>query len=340
MTDQLFVVFDFKPFAASIRTINESKFEDIALQLFHFQYKSNLLYRTYVNHLGKDVASVRSLEGIPFLPIRFFKSHTVVCGSWQPEAVFTSSATAGAGVSRHPVWSMDFYLENALSIFQHFYGDIGNYHFLALLPSYLERGGSSLIAMMDYFIRKDSSGHSGFYLNSEDNLLAKIEELKKSKKKVILWGVSFALLDLAEKAEVDLSSCLIMETGGMKGRRKEWVREELHDFLSRRFNTGAIHSEYGMTELLSQAYSQGNGYFKLPAWMKIQIREINDPFQGVGDGKIGGVNVIDLANAHSCCFIETEDLGRISENATVEILGRADNSDIRGCNLLISPNAR
>jgi hypothetical protein len=340
LTDQFVPLFEFKNFAASIHTINESNFEDIALQRFHFQYKNNLLYRTYVHHLGKDAGAVQSLSEIPFLPIRFFKSHTVVCGTWEPEVVFTSSATAGSGVSRHPVWSLNFYLENALSIFQHFYGPIENYHFLALLPSYLERSGSSLIAMMDYFIRKDRSGHSGFYLNNEDDLRAKIDELKKSEKQVILWGVSFALLDLAEKSEVDLSSCLIMETGGMKGRRKEWVREELHSFLCDRFNVKTIHSEYGMTELLSQGYSRGNGYFQLPSWMKIQIRELNDPFQIVGEGKIGGVNIIDLANAHSCCFIETEDLGRISEKTSFEILGRADNSDIRGCNLLVSSNGR
>ena len=319
-----------------MHTINESNFDDIALQLFNYQYKNNLLYQTYVHHLGKEVGTIRSVSEIPFLPIRFFKSHTVVCGTWQPEVVFTSSATAGTGVSTHPVWSLDFYLKNSVSIFQHFYGPIENYHFLALLPSYLERSGSSLIAMMDYFIRKDGAGHSGFYLNNEEDLLFKISQLKNSEKRTVLWGVSFALLDLAEKREVDLSACLIMETGGMKGRRKEWVREELHGFLCQRFNAKTIHSEYGMTELLSQAYSFGSGYFQLPAWMKIQIRDINDPFQTMSKGKIGGVNVIDLANAHSCCFIETEDLGRITENANFEILGRADNSDIRGCNLLIS----
>jgi hypothetical protein len=327
---------EFKNFAASLYTINESNFEDIALQLFNFQYKNNLLYQTYIHHLGKDVGSVRSISEIPFLPIRFFKSHTVVCGTWKPEAVFTSSATAGSGVSKHVVRSLDFYLKNAVSIFQHFYGSIENHHFLALLPSYLERNGSSLIAMIDYFIRRDLSGHSGFYLNSDDALLSKINELKRSQKRVILWGVSFALLDLAEKSEIDLSSCLIMETGGMKGRRKEWVREELHGYLCERFNVKTVHSEYGMTELLSQAYSMGNGYFRLPAWMKIEIRDINDPFQTLGEGRIGGVNIIDLANAHSCCFIETEDLGRVSENSYFEILGRADNSDVRGCNLLVN----
>jgi len=318
---------ELKDFISSLDQINESNFEDIALRLFQFQYKNNLLYQTYVNHLGKDPDSINSITKIPFIPIRFFKSHTVVCGTWSPEVVFTSSATSGSIVSRHTVHSLDFYLVNAVNIFEHFYGPIDSYHFLALLPSYLERSGSSLIAMMDYFIKKDLSGHSGFYLNNHDDLLLKIEELKKSDKKVILWGVSFALLDLAEKHEVDLSSCIIIETGGMKGRRKEWVREELHNFLCSKFNTKKIHSEYGMTELMSQAYSMGEGYFQLPAWMKIQI---------LSEGKTGGVNIIDLANAYSCAFVETEDLGRIVDSSNFEILGRADNSDIRGCNLLVS----
>jgi len=325
-----------KDFTSSLDQINESNFEDIALRLFQFQYKNNLLYRTYVQHLGKDPALVNSMAKIPFLPIRFFKSHTVVCGTWEPEVVFTSSATTGSTVSRHFVWSLDFYLENALSIFQHFYGSIDNYHFLALLPSYLERSGSSLIAMIDHFIKKDLTGQSGFYLNNYDDLALQLHQLKKSDKKIILWGVSFALLDFAERAELDLSSCIVMETGGMKGRRKEWVREELHDFLCKRFNVRQIHSEYGMTELLSQAYSPGKGYFRVPDWMKILIRDINDPFQGLSEGRVGGVNIVDLANAHSCSFIESEDLGRVVEGSNFEILGRADNSDMRGCNLLIS----
>jgi hypothetical protein len=270
------------------------------------------------------------------LPIHFFKSHTVICGTWKPEIVFSSSATTGSIVSRHLVRSLDFYLKNALSIFERFYGSIEHYHFLALLPSYLERSGSSLIAMIDYFIKNDASGHSGFYLNNYDELVLKIADLKKSTRKVILWGVSFALLDLAEKFEMDLSSCIVMETGGMKGRRKEWVREELHIFLCKRFNLKQVHSEYGMTELLSQAYSQGNGYFQPPAWMKIQIRDINDPFQRLREGRVGGVNIIDLANANSCSFIETADLGRALGDSNFEVLGRADNSDLRGCNLLIS----
>jgi hypothetical protein len=327
---------EFYPFTSSLNQINESNFEDIAMEVFHFQYKNNLLYRTYVQHLGKDPALINSISKIPFLPIRFFKTHTVVCGTWTPEVVFTSSSTSGTGESRHPVLSLDFYLKNAASIFERFYGPIDDYHFLALLPSYLERSGSSLIAMIDYFMRRDSSGNSGYFLNNYDELLRKIDQLRASRKKTVLWGVSFGLLDLAEKIEVDLSNCIVLETGGMKGRRKELIREELHEFLGSRFSVAQIHSEYGMTELLSQAYSAGKGYFHAPPWMKIQIRDINDPFQSLGEGRVGGVNVIDLANANTCSFIETEDLGRVVEGSSFEVLGRADNSDIRGCNLLVS----
>jgi phenylacetate-coenzyme A ligase PaaK-like adenylate-forming protein len=323
-------------FTSSVSQVNESNFEDIALQLFHFQYKNNLLYQTYVNHLGKDTSQIKSIIDIPFLPIGFFKSHSIVSGSWNPEIVFTSSGTSGSMVSQHPVWNLDFYLNSSAAIFKSFYGSPEDYHFLALLPSYLERSGSSLITMVDYFIKRDATGHSGFYLSNHDEILRKIHTLKKSGKKTLLWGVSFALLDLAEKFEIDLSSCLVMETGGMKGRRKEWVREELHSFFCQRFNVMEIHSEYGMTELLSQAYSKGRGYFQPPAWMKILIRDINDPFQFVDEGGIGGVNVVDLANAHSCAFIETEDLGRVWQGLNFEILGRIDNSDIRGCNLLVT----
>lgn len=281
------------------------------------------------------MAVVRSIDKIPFLPIRFFKSHEVISGSWKPETTFTSSATSGTLVSRHHVWHLDFYLKTATAIFQHYYGPLADYHFLALLPTYLERSGSSLIAMIDHFIKKDTSCHSGFYINDNKALFSKVKELKNSNKKIVLWGVSFALLDLAEKFEADLSSCLVMETGGMKGRRKEWVREELHSFLCQRFNVKDIHSEYGMTELFSQAYSKGQGYFDCPVWMKVLIRDLNDPFQYSTQGRIGGVNVVDLANAHSCSFIETEDLGRIVQGLSFEILGRIDNSDIRGCNLMV-----
>jgi hypothetical protein len=314
-------------------TVNASKFEDIALEVFRFQYKNNLLYQSYTQALGKVPDNVCSINDIPFLPIRFFKSHTVVSGIWKAQFEFTSSSTTGEGVSKHKAWSLDFYFKNATSIFEGFYTSLKDYHFLALLPSYLERSGSSLIAMIDHFIDNDESGHSGYYLNNHEDLLRQIYSLKKSHKKTLLWGVSFALLDLAEKKEIDLDHCIVMETGGMKGRRKEWVRQDLHRYLRQRFNVGAIHSEYGMTELFSQAYSKGNGYFDCPPWMKVITRDINDPFEYVSNGKTGAINVIDLANVHSCAFIETEDLGRIIDGS-FEILGRMDNSDIRGCNLM------
>lgn len=323
-------------FTSQLDLINDGNFDDIALELFRYQYKNNLLYQTYARYLGKEPDKVFSVKEIPFLPIRFFKTHAVISGNWNPEIIFTSSATTGSVISQHAVKDAKFYTQNARTIFQRFYGTLEQYHFIALLPSYLERSGSSLIYMIDHFIKSDSSGHSGFYLHNQEELLQKVESLKKSDKKTILWGVSFALLDLAEKYEVDLSHCLVFETGGMKGRRKEWIREELYKFLKARFKVPTIHSEYGMTELLSQAYAKADGYFQSPPWMKILVRDINDPFQMINAGKTGGINVIDLANAHSCAFIETEDLGRVVYPDFFEILGRMDNSDIRGCNLLVS----
>lgn len=317
-------------------TINESNFEDVALQVFKFQYKNNLLYQSYVNFLGKDASQINDVRGIPFLPIRFFKSHEVKTGIWQPEIIFTSSATTGVTPSQHAVASLEFYLKTATAAFEQAYGPLHEYHFLALLPSYLERRGSSLIAMIDHFVRADASGQSGYYLRNHAELVHAILKLKRSPKRTILWGVSFALLDLAEEMDIDLSHCIIIETGGMKGRRKEWVREELHDYLCRRFHVKEIHSEYGMTELLSQAYSPGRGYFQCVPWMKVLIRELNDPMQTVSGDRIGGINVVDLANFNSCSFVETEDLGRVGQSGYFEVLGRADNSEVRGCNLLIT----
>jgi hypothetical protein len=325
---------EIKYFTDILPTVNATNFEDIALKLFYFQYKNNHLYQSYANALCKVPAKVKSLGDIPFLPIRFFKNHPVNSGMWPVQMEFTSSSTTGTGVSRHQIPSVEFYLLNTVRIFEHFYGSIHSFHFLALLPSYAERTGSSLIAMIDHFVKQDESGQSGYFLRNDEVLLQKIQSLRDSNKKTILWGVSFALLDLAEKYEVDLSECIVMETGGMKGRRKEWVRDELHAFLCARFNVPEIHSEYGMTELLSQAYSKGKGYFECPAWMKVVARDVNDPFDIVADGRTGALNVIDLANAHSCAFIETEDLGRL-DGPQFETLGRMDNSDVRGCNLLV-----
>ncbi len=322
-------------FTSSLHRINESNFDDIALELFRYQFNNNKVYKQYVESLDLDTLKIASINQIPFLPIEFFKTHNIVCGDWLPEIEFTSSGTTGLATSKHQICNLSFYLTNSKAVFNQFFGSLENYHFVALLPSYLERDGSSLIAMMNHFIKESGSIHSGFYLGNEAELATKFSGLVSSSKRVILWGVSFALLDLAERFQLDLSNCLIVETGGMKGRRKEMIREELHSFLKERFNVGAIGSEYGMTELLSQAYSLGDGKFKSPPWMKILIREVNDPFTNAPNEKVGGINVIDLANAHSCAFIETQDLGKITQSGYFEVVGRIDNSDLRGCNLMV-----
>ncbi|MCX8491426.1 MAG: acyl transferase, partial [Cyclobacteriaceae bacterium] len=248
-------------FASSLSTINEYNFEDIALAIFQYQAQNNKVYNAYLNSLRVDYTKITSIRQIPFLPIEFFKTQKVCVGDWKPEAEFSSSGTTGATTSRHVVWSLPFYLSHAELTFERYFGPLKDCVILALLPSYLEREGSSLIAMIRYFIEQTQSEHSGFYLHNQQELLNKLEALRNRKKKVILWGVSFALLDLAEKYEIDLSHCILIETGGMKGRRKEWIREELHGFLCKRFNVQQIGSEYGMTELMSQAYSIGKGVY-------------------------------------------------------------------------------
>jgi hypothetical protein len=323
----------FKSFEEVLCEINDQNIDRIALDLFRFQAESNPLYKSFIAHSGRGKAT--SPENIPFLPISFFKTHEVKSGDWTPEVTFLSSGTTGIVTSRHAVKDLNFYRENAERIFKQFFGPLEDYHVLAMLPSYLERDGSSLVSMVDYFIRQSGSPHSGFYLNNHEELVTKLTELRSHAKRVILLGVTFALLELAEQYPMDLSHCLILETGGMKGKRKEIVREDLHLFLRERFNVPFILSEYGMTELLSQAYSLGNGKFQTPPTMKVLIRDINDPFQVELPGKTGGINIIDLANIHTCAFIETEDIGRLNQDGSFEVLGRMDNSDIRGCNLLV-----
>lgn len=324
-----------KSFTDILPTLNEANFDDIALKLFRFQAENNPIYRSYLNHLDVDPSKIAAIEQIPFLPISFFKSHLIKTGNWEPEILFSSSGTTGSLTSQHAVIDLSFYLSHSQRLFESNYGTLQSYNLLALLPSYLEREGSSLIAMIDHFIKQSQSDYSGFYLNNQEELLQKIASLKSDKRKTLLWGVSFALLDLAERFEVDLSHCIVMETGGMKGRRKEWVRKELHQFLTTRFNCESIHSEYGMTELLSQAYSKNDGLYEPPKSIKVMIRDINDPFMTLGYGRLGAISIIDLANAHSCAFIETQDLGKLGQNGYFEVLGRMDNSDIRGCNLLV-----
>jgi phenylacetate-coenzyme A ligase PaaK-like adenylate-forming protein len=325
----------FKSFESLIYTVNDQSFDDIALRLFRFQAKHNSVYQDFIQRLAIDADKIRSLKSIPFLPISFFKTHELKSGSWETETTFTSSGTTGSITSVHALYNLQYYLHHAQKCFEYFFGSITDYHFVALLPSYLERSNSSLVAMMNYFIQKSDSEYSGFYLSSTSSLLSDLEKLKKDGKKTILWGVSYALLDLAENQKPDLSHCLIVETGGMKGKRKEITRMELHQILCDGLNVKTIYSEYGMTELLSQSYSKGYEKFYSPPWQKIISRDVTDPFQKGLLNESGGINVIDLANWHSIAFIETEDIGKAFDDGSFEVLGRMDNSDIRGCNLLV-----
>lgn len=314
---------------------SHKQFEKIALKVFRFQYENNLVYREFCDFLKTDVQKVKSLPQIPFLPIQFFKSHEVVSNTNAIQETFTSSGTTGMITSQHLVTDVSLYEQSYRLAFSEFYGNIEDYAVLALLPSYLERSGSSLIYMVKDLIELSNNEHSGFYLHNYDELISKLTELDNSGQNVILIGVTYALLDLIEKQNFQLKNTIIMETGGMKGHRKEMIREELHQILSQGFGVPSIHSEYGMTELLSQAYSLGNGIFECPSWMYILIRDTEDALSYVDYGKTGGVNVIDLANINSCSFIATQDLGKKQPNNTFEVLGRFDHSDIRGCNLMV-----
>ena len=314
---------------------NTSDFETLALESFQTQFENNRVYRSFCDLLFKHPSDVRSIQEIPFLPIQFFKSHKIVSNTLAPEAIFTSSGTTATITSKHYVSDLNIYQQSYLNAFAKFYGDIEDFTVLALLPSYLERDGSSLIYMVDDLIKKSTKKESGFYLN-DINLLAKtLIKLDDKGEKVLLIGVSFALLDLVEKHKFQLKNTIVMETGGMKGRRKEMIREELHQHLKQGFGIDLIHSEYGMTELLSQAYSKGNGIFNCPAWMKVLTRDTEDALSIHKTATSGGINVIDLANINSCCFIATQDLGKVYEDGSFEVLGRFDHSDIRGCNLML-----
>ncbi len=314
---------------------NKKQFEKIALKVFRFQYDNNVIYREFCEYLNVEKHDVKSLQQIPFLPIQFFKSHDVLSSEEKIQETFTSSGTTGMTTSRHLITDITLYEESYRKAFSEFYGNIENYAVLALLPSYLDREGSSLIYMVDDLIKLSNHPESGFYLNNYDELIQKLLELDNAGENVILIGVTYALLDLIEKQNFQLKNVIIMETGGMKGRRKEMIREELHDLLCKGFGVDAIHSEYGMTELLSQAYSLGHGVFECPNWMQILIRDTEDALSYIEDGKTGGINVIDLANINSCSFIATQDLGKKKPNNSFEVLGRFDNSDIRGCNLMV-----
>jgi len=314
---------------------NQEDFEQVALTVFKHQFKNNKVYRSFCDLLYIHPSSVTKVEEIPFLPIQFFKSREILSSTEEVQEIFSSSGTTGSITSKHFVTDINLYKESYRKGFAHFYGNIEDFVVLALLPNYLERKGSSLVFMVDDLILKSKNPESGFYLNNIDELAKKLTDLDKKGQKVLLIGVSFALLDLIETAQFNLKNTIIMETGGMKGRRKELVREELHQILQDGFGVYEIHSEYGMTELLSQGYSNGNGIFDTPPWMKILTRETEDALTIQQVGKTGGINVIDLANYNSCSFIATQDLGKVHENGTFEIIGRFDDSDIRGCNLMV-----
>lgn len=322
--------------AEDIFSISSKKeFNKIALKVFRHQYDNNAIYRNFCDLLAKDKHNVKAIQDIPFLPIQFFKSHSVVSSSDPIKVTFTSSGTTGMVTSRHLITDVTYYEQSFRRAFSQFYGNTEDYAILALLPSYLEREGSSLIYMVEDLIHGSNNPHSGFYLNNYEELISKLTTLESAGQNVLLIGVTYALLDLVEKQEFNLKNTIIMETGGMKGRRREMIREELHDVLCNGFGVSEIHSEYGMTELLSQAYSLGNGIFECPPWMDILIRDTEDALTYIDNGKTGGINVIDLANINSCSFIATQDLGKKYPNQSFEVLGRFDNSDIRGCNLMV-----
>jgi phenylacetate-coenzyme A ligase PaaK-like adenylate-forming protein len=323
-----------------VATVTKENFEASALEIFRYQAQNNPVYKKYISTLGTDVNSVSSIQEIPFMPISFFKDFKVITGDQEKvDIVFTSSGTTGSIASKHYVSDKTVYEKSYLNAFDHFYGSPEGYCILALLPSYLEREGSSLIYMMDDLIKKSKHSDSGFHLHKLDEFSKKLVRLNKTGQKIMLVGVTYALLDLIEShpelRNESWHNLIVMETGGMKGKRKEMVREELHSILCEGLNLKVIHSEYGMTELLSQAYSKGKGIFDCPLWMRILIRDTNDPFTYLPNGRSGGINVIDLANINSCSFIATQDLGKLHPDGSFEILGRFDNSDIRGCNLLV-----
>ncbi len=314
---------------------SEEEFTRVALQVFKHQFTNNKVYRSFCDLLYVHPSDVTSIEQIPFLPIQFFKNKKILSSTDKVQETFSSSGTTGSITSKHLVTDLSWYEESYLNAFKHFYGNIEEYAVLALLPNYLERKGSSLVYMVNDLIKKSKQPESGFYLNNLDELAAKLIDLDKKGQKILLIGVSFALLDLIEKHTFNLKNTIVMETGGMKGRRKELVRHELHTILSNGFGVKKIHSEYGMTELLSQGYSKGNGIFNCPPWMLFLTRDTEDSLTILPKEKSGGINVIDLANYNSCSFIATQDLGKIHTDNSFEIIGRFDNSDIRGCNLMV-----
>lgn len=323
------------PLEKEIFSVTSQSFREVALDVFRFQAQKNLVYKRYLEILNVNPVNVVELEQVPFLPISLFKSQQVIAEGFVPEKVFTSSGTTGSETSKHFVASLALYEKSFRKSFELFYGNVSDYCILALLPSYLEREGSSLVYMASDLIEKSNNPSSGFYLNNTSELVDALLKSESQGKPCLLLGVTFALLDLAKSVKLSLKNTIVMETGGMKGRGKELVRNEVHAILMEAFGVSTIHSEYGMTELLSQAYSYGNGIFRYPSWMSVRIRDPYDPFTLIAEGKTGAINVIDLANLYSCSFIQTDDLGKQLNDNSFEVLGRMDSSQIRGCNLLV-----
>lgn len=320
--------------ADKIFNVDDKNFEQIAFEVFQFQYTNNNIYKSYCDLLEKTPSNIGDISGIPFLPISFFKSHSVMCTK-KYDKVFHSSGTTNENLSKHYVSDIHIYEQSFLKNFIDNYGDPKDYVILGLLPNYMENENSSLIYMVNNLIKLSESNDSGFFLKEYDFIIEKMKSLARENKKIILIGVSYALLDLTESKNLNFENTIIIETGGMKGRRREMIKKELHETLKERTGLKKIHSEYGMTELLSQAYSKGDGIFSCPNWMRVFIRDINDPNFLYSNNKSGGINIIDLANINSCSFIATEDMGSLHKNGNFEIMGRIDHADTRGCNLLV-----
>jgi phenylacetate-coenzyme A ligase PaaK-like adenylate-forming protein len=317
----------------NIFSVTEQNFNEVALEIFRYQYLHNVVYKQWVDSLQIKVDEINKLENIPYLPVQFFKTHAITTGEFAPQATFESSGTTGSFNSKHYIRDVNLYQESYLKGFEFFYGDIKEWCVLGLLPSYLERSGSSLVMMVDDLIKRSNHPKSGFYLNDFSMLADTINTLELNQQKTLLMGVTFALLDFAEQFSLRLNHTTIMETGGMKGRRQEMIRDEVHEVLKKKFGLSAIHSEYGMTELLSQTYSKQDGLFSPVPWLKILIRDEEDPLKVIRTGR-GGLNIIDLPNMHSCSFIATEDAGECFADGSFIVNGRIDNSDMRGCSLM------
>lgn len=325
---------NYKGILNKIFTANEANFEELALDIFHFQYNNNSIYKHFVDYLKINPKSIKDIQAIPYMPIDFFKSHIICTNPIKYEQIFRSSGTTGQLQSQHFIKNTSIYKNSYLSGFNHFFGPPSNYHFIGLLPSYLERNDASLVNMVDGLMEASGQNCKDFFLYDFEKCIAAIKKAEDKGKKVFIIGVTFALLDLLDFSEINLSNHIVLETGGMKGKRKEIIREELHHILKKGFKLDKIHGEYGMTELLSQAYSLGDGIFSCPPWMKILIRDPLDPYDVGYKTKKGAINVIDLANIFSCSFIATSDIGALHKSGSFEVLGRMDNAELRGCNLM------